>query len=465
MKISIKLFMGFSIIIILITLSGGIYIYLSRQALIESIGGNSVLLAEETLNKVDRDIYSKIEQINLHFEDLMIKEIILESNKEFDSMENPEYYINEKDKEWTSSNNEITPFMEEIFNTKLSKNLNLIIDYYEKKYGYKVFGEIFLTNKYGANIAQTGKTSDYYQADEEWWQNAKEKGAYVGDVEYDKSAGVYSLDICTRIEDEDKEFLGVTKAALNIEEITTIIKELEEKAAEEAEELLIDFHLINKEGKIIFALGEKEQHEILEDVSDKSFFKRIMNNKGDKNYFVALGDHSDEGKNLFSYAYSQGHRDYKGSGWILVLEHSTEKIFAPITQLTIIMIITALITIILAFLINFFISKTITKPLHALHKGTEQIEKGDLNLKVGTNTKDELGQLSRSFDKMAQSLKKSRQQIKNQNIELEKKVNQRTKELELKSKEYERMNKFMLGRENEMVKLKKQIKKEKLKGG
>ena len=53
------------------------------------------------------------------------------------------------------------------------------IRFYEEIYSHKVYGEVFITNKHGANIAQTGKTSDYRQDDEEWWQSAKNDGFYV----------------------------------------------------------------------------------------------------------------------------------------------------------------------------------------------------------------------------------------------------------------------------------------------
>jgi signal transduction histidine kinase len=50
-------------------------------------------------------------------------------------------------------------------------------------------------------------------------------------------------------------------------------------------------------------------------------------------------------------------------------------------------------------------TRSIVRPLHALHKGTEIIGKGNLDYKVATNVKDEIGQLSRAFDEMTRNLK------------------------------------------------------------
>lgn len=50
-------------------------------------------------------------------------------------------------------------------------------------------------------------------------------------------------------------------------------------------------------------------------------------------------------------------------------------------------------------------TRSIVKPLHALHKGTEIIGNGNLDYKVAIDVKDEIGQLSRAFDEMTQNLK------------------------------------------------------------
>lgn len=64
------------------------------------------------------------------------------------------------------------------------------------------------------------------------------------------------------------------------------------------------------------------------------------------------------------------------------------------------------------------ITRSIVRPLHALHIGTEIIEQGNLDYKVGTNAKDEIGQLSRAFDQMTRSLTISVTSIHNLNREI-----------------------------------------------
>lgn len=56
----------------------------------------------------------------------------------------------------------------------------------------------------------------------------------------------------------------------------------------------------------------------------------------------------------------------------------------------------------------FFVAKSITKPLKTLTEGTEEIARGNLDLVIEVNTKDEIGLLARAFNKMSHSLLVSR---------------------------------------------------------
>jgi len=160
---------------------------ISQNALKKSIEKNSGFLAAETLDKINRTIYMRYEEILACFTDRSIKKVLLSSNKVFDQMPDAEGYIIGEDKKWVSVEKDtITSFMKAIIDSELSASLRDLIVMLKKRYGYEVFGEIFVTNQYGVNIAQTGKTTDYYQGDEDWWAKAASEGLFIGDVEYDE---------------------------------------------------------------------------------------------------------------------------------------------------------------------------------------------------------------------------------------------------------------------------------------
>jgi hypothetical protein len=86
------------------------------------------------------------------------------------------------------------------------------------------FSEVFVTDEHGLIVAETNKTSDYHQADEDWWVDAYNDGAgksYHGLIEYDESAMSESISVYVPVRDpETGKAIGVIKAVCDI----TIIK-------------------------------------------------------------------------------------------------------------------------------------------------------------------------------------------------------------------------------------------------
>ncbi len=93
--------------------------------------------------------------------------------------------------------------------------------------------------------------------------------------------------------------------------------------------------------------------------------------------------------------------------WALLAEIDEEEAFASLAKLRVLAVIAFGAALAVICLISILISKSITKPISQLCTGTEIIGSGNLNFKVGINAKDEIGQLSRAFDKMTDDLKKT----------------------------------------------------------
>jgi len=451
MKIGHKLILGFLGVALLTGFVGYISVSTSKKSLQRTIGESSTTLAAGIIDTIDRHIYKIIEQLQVHAVALSREEELIKSNTEFEKLDNVEQYIAEKDRMWTAEPREtITGFMAELISGNLSNELREEVaseQFYRKRYGYSIFVEVFITNKFGANVAQTQKTTDYYQADEQWWQSAKKDGLYVSDVEYDKSSEIYSVEICVRINDEDGGFLGVLKAVMNIEEIINIIKEAE--AASEFE--TTEFKLLKRNGRIIYST---EEYDFLDAVSDKL----LLQLKGPLvHYFVAEGDREGEPEELFAYANSKGYRAFEGLGWILMVEHKTWQIFAPVAKLRNVLFAVSAVIMILAVTIGLSISRFISAPIAKLKDAAIEIGSGRLDTRIPVSSNDEIGQLADSFNKMADNLSTTTTSIDNLNREvaerklvekalqkardeLERLVKKRTAQLETANKELEEDN-------------------------
>ena len=402
MKIRKKLITGFLCTALLVGVFGYVSVSISQKVLRETIGRNYLVLANNTMQMVDRQLHRMIEQIQIYSRDMAYDGKLVKLNQEFEQLENIQQYIDQQDKAWTAESQEtITDFMANIINSELSKELKEELElknFYEEKYGHNIFAEVFVTNKFGANVAQTGKTTDYYQADEQWWQDAKNNGLHVSEFHYDKSSDTYSVDVCVRVNDKDENFLGVIKAALNIQEVINILKKEEERVCS-----VPDFKLLTKDRRVIYSTKE---YEVFGKDSKATFYlNKTKIEKGHPYVFTTKGPFGDEVEKIVAHTKSRGYGDFKGLGWILILEHEIAEVFAPIARLKKFLLIITVVVLTLSIVIGLFISHSICNPMKKLIEFAAQIGKGNLNARVEIYSEDEFGELANSFNKMAQDLR------------------------------------------------------------
>ena len=82
------------------------------------------------------------------------------------------------------------------------------------------------------------------------------------------------------------------------------------------------------------------------------------------------------------------------------------------------------------FILRRTIKRNISKPLINFMNATEEIANGNLNVKLDTTRKDEIGKMAHLFNNMSEQITESFAKLANSNNELESKVKQRTEQLE-----------------------------------
>lgn len=383
LRIRTKLIASFMVIVLLMIVLAFYVVVVSRKTLQESVGKSSIFLADETMTRIDQSIYLRLEDLQRQTKDLLLQKTVLGSNAASESL--------------SDVNNDLSIDLRETF-----------IQFYERKYGIRIFAEILVTDEYGATIAQTGSSTDYKQDDKEWWQAARASGFSVSDVAYDERTGIHGIVMGIRIDDEEGNFIGVMKAVVASDDI---IREAE-TATTEYETTAV--RLMTTDGRVIY--GTKA-YAFLEDVSGEEFFEQI---EGSSGYFVAKGRGRER---LFSYARSKGYKSYAGFGWILVVGHDTREVLRPALVLTNRIVTASIISILFGVLAAFFISRSISKPVVEVRNAAEELARGNLDKRVAVTSSDEIGELADSFNEMAGKLSESY-------TGLEEKVRERTEELE-----------------------------------
>jgi len=105
--------------------------------------------------------------------------------------------------------------------------------------------------------------------------------------------------------------------------------------------------------------------------------------------------------------------------WGLVTKITTAEAFAPVDALKNVSIFFGVVIVILGITAAVFIARSFSMPISVLQRGTEIIGGGDLEHRVGTDARDEVGQLSRAFDRMTESLASINAELKQKAADLE----------------------------------------------
>jgi len=241
----------------------------SQNFIQQSVGQSSVLLATETAKSIEIGVSIKIDDLFDFSKTEVVQKALLESNTKFGELEDIQEYITQQEDEWRSVPLEsITPFMQSLISNELSEDIRKnFVDKINPKTGHSVFAEVFLTNEYGANIGQSGKTTDYRQDDEDWWQKAKVNGISIGKTEYDESAKTDVIPIGIKITDENGKFIGVFKAPLSISSI------IQEYDIFPQSDKTIQVNIVTEEGRLIYSTAPFRFNE---NISDHIFFNKLQ---------------------------------------------------------------------------------------------------------------------------------------------------------------------------------------------
>ena len=131
------------------------------------------------------------------------------------------------------------------------------------------------------------------------------------------------------------------------------------------------------------------------------------------NYILGKASVDDHGEILIAiplpHAFSDAQKQLAASQQ-RYLELARERRQVRLTYMTILMALTGMVLFVSMWL-ALYMSKFVTRPVAALAAATQEISKGNLDYRVAVPAADELGDLVRSFNRMAEELQSSRRQV------------------------------------------------------
>src|SRR4030043_433506 len=305
--------------------------------------------------------------------------------------------------------------------TSTQKQITEILKKYQDR--YKAYTSLSFFNLNRIVIADTieNNIGKQYQFTE-YWPEITEGRDFVMLISESQLTKTIVFDFAAIVKDKNGFPFGVVVARMPIEILHDIVSQIGVQKDEEAFEI----DLLDRNGLILFSNYNPKG--ILKEISyDWEPIKTIPAEKkiGSVRHFH-LGT-----EEFTTFAREQDYLDFKGSDWTLVLCLPVKVAFASAIELRNKLIIIFLIASIIASIIIYLFSHTISRPIMNLSNASLEVGKGNLALKLEVTSKDEIGKLTESFNRMVSDLKESRNELLAYSSELEMKVEKRTLELKI----------------------------------
>ncbi len=295
--------------------------------------------------------------------------------------------------------------------------VSIIEEHLKPRLKYGDFFELFLMcPRHGLISASTNKKQEGKYRDTFPYFIEGKSRTHIQGIYYSTALEQPAMTISTPIKDKQGSLMGVLGGRLDLGELSKIISLQTGKSPTE------DTYLVNTFN--FFVTEPRFGHDYA--------LKKAIRTEG-----VEAGLSGKDGVSFY--------KDYRGVPvigaykWLpeynmcIVTEIDQAEAFAPIVHLAWVIAGIASAISIAAGLLGLFFTRTITRPVQKLAAGAEEIAGGNLEYRVGTASKDEIGGLSRVFDRMAESLKATMVS----RDELEQRIRDRTAQLETTNMELE----------------------------
>ncbi|MFH1146948.1 MAG: PAS domain-containing protein [Pseudomonadota bacterium] len=420
-KKTIFLLLSVGLIPFLVVAVGGIWF--SVGMLENSIGNSFFRLAEKTGERIDAILDQEVRVIEVVAGSASIlRKTQTEANSSYAGKTEAEVLelMKKTDDAWTKAGADEHPVKNCLTNMAAERLRDV-----QRSQGVGHL-EILATDVRGGLVAATGKTADYYQADEEWWQKAYNRGrgaVYASDIHFDRSVEKDVVAVCVPVRDDGGHVVGIVKALLDSQSLFRPIVDLRMGITGHA-------YLIDKSGKILITSGNTP--ECCEDAEEARWRDiRDLFHSG-KQWLVKDKAHHGMSEIMAAAPLRTEARLAPGSlggeKWIVLHQGEEEALASPHTMRIILSGAALFLGGIIA-LVGLWASSRIIAPIKALEGAVEVIGAGNFDYRLEDKRSDELGRLSREINKMAERLGTSYRALEGQVSDYVRNLQKSTKDL------------------------------------
>jgi signal transduction histidine kinase/CheY-like chemotaxis protein len=269
---------------------------------------------------------------------------------------------------------------------------------------------------------------DYHDPKWEWYSGPKKSGSfYVTEPYFDEGGSeITMVTLAVPMVGADSHFIGVATADLALDRLRVMVREARLRGAEESGRSAANEYalLVSRAGKII--VHPKEELMLRKGYPGADLASRPGGQ------FIAAKPEGSAATIMDGEARHLYWATSPLTGWKIVLNISDSSIYAPLRQLALHSALIGMAGLVLMVVIVSRIARRLTHPLLDLTGAAAAIEQGNFReetLGDLPQRRDELGELARSFQKMAREIRVREQSLAELNQNLEQTVDERTAEL------------------------------------
>ena len=387
------------VIVAIVVGSVGIVAFLTNRSLTtnlsENIGNNLAELANARSTEIGLAVEREIQALKVLALSKTLQDAAMVASQ---APPLSQAKISRLDQQWQTAdknNNNADPLVAAVLNNEISSELRIFREQFPQQV------EVFLTNTQGVNIASTNRTSDYLQADEEWWQTAYKDGQYIGQPEFDASSKTIAINMAVTIrQNGNGEILGVLRTTVNFTALSdSLIAGLFGQTGR------TDIYLPDGQEFKLIVSGDGQYEMVQEDSA--ADIKTLAQSA--QNYMnVSLsGIPTLAGKANVTIPGNSGEdaKVIENLNWYMITLQDQSEALQPVSAQTSNILFLAFGISIIAAITAFVLSQFVSGPIVRLKATAEKVASGDLTAQAKVETGDETGALATAFNAMTSQLR------------------------------------------------------------
>jgi len=390
----------------------------NRARLTDAVGANLKTLAGEKALTIQAIMNKQINGLEALALNSIVYDSVLKANAAYTQTTDAtaiQAALAQRDVAWTIAL-DTDPLIQSILTTAASREL--------QKFGVRFpdYADLFITDKYGATIAATNRTTKYYQADQRWWQEAYHNGQgaiYIGQPEFSRGLATFGVILAIPVRAPDSPSIeGVLHALYRIQAITDVLGAQHFGQTGEAGLLLGEGAILTPQG--ISAVSPEDLAQL---TASAAANYASFNYRGQPRFVsqasVVLTAAQDKPATAIDL------------GWKLIVAQDSNEALNPISATERTTLIVGVLTLLATASVAAGAVQLLTRPIVRLTAVAKQISDGDLTVRATVDSGDEIGALALTFNGMTE-------QLRDMIAGLEQRVQARTEEISRANEQLQR---------------------------